>query len=400
MAKVRTIGSIKKEDHVKEVILDEVERLICVKQKPIDIRMRPQEFIKAYHFMFGRQFALPLPPHRCRKSLEELLMISLPAGQHFKNGAELVQQCVRSMIKSKRLTDTLRITQHPLPDLSLKDLSIRMSNNEEVTLVNTPNCDILHVVSLFRMVSLCSSRNTLEKRYWTAVDLAEKDQRFVSAVKKEEKDMAWVQSELDKWVKILDWARSAREGKNIVDAMNRQAAYDELLKDADNAGPSVRSAGSDMGELIHVTASDDNQEECEPQIIETNDDNDDDDDTNRVNYQVNASQLSHDWKQITDDALNEEKKESSCRTDSQSSKKFASSREFMQSLPISKWHICPLSGQVMKNPVIACDHITYEAEAWKEWVREHDESPVINLKLSSKDTKPNLAIKAALSLYI
>lgn len=63
---------------------------------------------------------------------------------------------------------------------------------------------------------------------------------------------------------------------------------------------------------------------------------------------------------------------------------------------------CPLTYDVMSEPVMAADNITYEKEAILEWFKLLTEmnrpliSPITNLPITEA-VQPNLALKAALS---
>lgn len=53
--------------------------------------------------------------------------------------------------------------------------------------------------------------------------------------------------------------------------------------------------------------------------------------------------------------------------------------------------------EVMKDPRIAADGYTYEAEAIQEWLNfGHDTSPMTNLKLEHCDLIPNYALHQAI----
>ncbi|MCO5613490.1 hypothetical protein L7F22_067767 [Adiantum nelumboides] len=53
---------------------------------------------------------------------------------------------------------------------------------------------------------------------------------------------------------------------------------------------------------------------------------------------------------------------------------------------------CPISQEIMQNPCIAADGFTYERDAIKVWLEEHDTSPMTNLVLSHKALIPNLSL--------
>lgn len=50
----------------------------------------------------------------------------------------------------------------------------------------------------------------------------------------------------------------------------------------------------------------------------------------------------------------------------------------------------------MRDPHIAADGFTYEAEAIKEWLEAHDTSPMTNLALPTRATIPNSALSLAI----
>ncbi|CAM0943253.1 unnamed protein product [Alopecurus aequalis] len=61
------------------------------------------------------------------------------------------------------------------------------------------------------------------------------------------------------------------------------------------------------------------------------------------------------------------------------------------------YFLCPILKEVMKDPQIAGDGFTYEAEAMREWLGSgHDTSPMTNLKLPSDKLVPNHALRAAI----
>eukprot|EP00210_Caulerpa_lentillifera_P006947 g6642.t1 len=54
---------------------------------------------------------------------------------------------------------------------------------------------------------------------------------------------------------------------------------------------------------------------------------------------------------------------------------------------------CPITFEVMKDPVIAADGHTYERRAIEQWLRQKKESPVTRQPISSNLLTPNLVIK-------
>lgn len=54
---------------------------------------------------------------------------------------------------------------------------------------------------------------------------------------------------------------------------------------------------------------------------------------------------------------------------------------------------CPITLEVMKDPVIAADGHTYERKAIEEWLKTKRHSPVTRQPMSSRTLISNLAIK-------
>ncbi|KAJ0228665.1 Serine-threonine/tyrosine-protein kinase [Hirschfeldia incana] len=60
-------------------------------------------------------------------------------------------------------------------------------------------------------------------------------------------------------------------------------------------------------------------------------------------------------------------------------------------------YLCPIFQEVMKDPLIAADGFTYEAEAIREWLANgHDTSPMTNLKMEDCNLLPNHALHQAI----
>ncbi|XP_020274864.1 U-box domain-containing protein 33-like [Asparagus officinalis] len=68
---------------------------------------------------------------------------------------------------------------------------------------------------------------------------------------------------------------------------------------------------------------------------------------------------------------------------------------------IPSYFMCPIFQEIMKNPQIAADGFTYEAEAIKGWLESgHDTSPMTNLKLTHRDLIPNRALLSAIQEWL
>ena len=60
---------------------------------------------------------------------------------------------------------------------------------------------------------------------------------------------------------------------------------------------------------------------------------------------------------------------------------------------------CPITQDFMRDPVMAADGQTYERDAITQWLQSHNTSPYTGAILSSKELKPNWAIKQMMESY-
>ncbi|XP_039167670.1 U-box domain-containing protein 33 isoform X2 [Eucalyptus grandis] len=60
------------------------------------------------------------------------------------------------------------------------------------------------------------------------------------------------------------------------------------------------------------------------------------------------------------------------------------------------YFLCPITQELMEDPVMAADGHTYEAEAIREWLNRHDTSPMTNLQLQNLDLIPNRIVRLAI----
>jgi hypothetical protein len=58
--------------------------------------------------------------------------------------------------------------------------------------------------------------------------------------------------------------------------------------------------------------------------------------------------------------------------------------------------LCPITQDLMRDPVIAADGTCYEREAIETWFAHHDTSPLTNLPIANKHLKPNDALRCAM----
>ncbi|KAI5068289.1 hypothetical protein GOP47_0016634 [Adiantum capillus-veneris] len=62
-------------------------------------------------------------------------------------------------------------------------------------------------------------------------------------------------------------------------------------------------------------------------------------------------------------------------------------------------YFCPLSQEIMKNPHIAADGFTYEFVAIREWLAQHDISPMTNLKLDHKQLTKDCSLESKIQVW-
>ncbi|KDO32106.1 hypothetical protein SPRG_03324 [Saprolegnia parasitica CBS 223.65] len=61
--------------------------------------------------------------------------------------------------------------------------------------------------------------------------------------------------------------------------------------------------------------------------------------------------------------------------------------------------VCPITQDVMEDPVVTADGHTYERSAIARWLRDHGTSPVTNCVLTSSVLSPNYALKRAIAEF-
>jgi len=57
---------------------------------------------------------------------------------------------------------------------------------------------------------------------------------------------------------------------------------------------------------------------------------------------------------------------------------------------------CPITGELMRDPVMTCDGFSYEKEAIAIWLRRNDNSPMTGRRLVHKELVPNHALRGAI----
>jgi ankyrin repeat protein len=63
-------------------------------------------------------------------------------------------------------------------------------------------------------------------------------------------------------------------------------------------------------------------------------------------------------------------------------------------------YLCPITREIMLNPVSTCDGQTYEKEAIEQWLENHNTSPLTNAVLANKTLIPNVLVKKLVNEFI
>ncbi|KAK9806977.1 hypothetical protein WJX72_009234 [[Myrmecia] bisecta] len=61
---------------------------------------------------------------------------------------------------------------------------------------------------------------------------------------------------------------------------------------------------------------------------------------------------------------------------------------------------CPITQELMRDPVIAEDGHTYDRAAMEQWLSKHDTSPMTNEALTSKALFPNLIVRRLIASHV
>ena len=67
---------------------------------------------------------------------------------------------------------------------------------------------------------------------------------------------------------------------------------------------------------------------------------------------------------------------------------------------IPSQYVCPISNEVMRDPVTTMDGHCYEREAIAAWLAGHDTSPLTNAKLPRKDLIPAVALRQLIEEFV
>ncbi len=73
----------------------------------------------------------------------------------------------------------------------------------------------------------------------------------------------------------------------------------------------------------------------------------------------------------------------------------------MKTLPkIPEEFFCPITGQIMYEPVFLCDGTAFEKDAIETWFQNHNTSPLTNIPLKNKDTTPVFLLKSMINKFL
>ena len=63
-------------------------------------------------------------------------------------------------------------------------------------------------------------------------------------------------------------------------------------------------------------------------------------------------------------------------------------------------YMCPITAEIMTDPVSTLDGFTYEREAISEWLCTRDTSPLTGVRLESKKMIPNIILRRIIRRYV
>uniref|UniRef100_A0A8C5TE57 WD repeat, SAM and U-box domain-containing protein 1 n=1 Tax=Malurus cyaneus samueli TaxID=2593467 RepID=A0A8C5TE57_9PASS len=103
---------------------------------------------------------------------------------------------------------------------------------------------------------------------------------------------------------------------------------------------------------------------------------------------------------LTKESLANELKIDSLGQRSKVLQKIEELRMTMISVSVPDEFLCPITRELMKDPVIAADGYSYEREAMQNWISSRRSSPMTNLPLCSVMLTPNRTLKMAISRWL
>ena len=68
--------------------------------------------------------------------------------------------------------------------------------------------------------------------------------------------------------------------------------------------------------------------------------------------------------------------------------------------PVPPQYLCPITGEVMEDPVTTADGHAYERAAIAQWLSNHDTSPVTNAQLPHRKLAPAHALRQLIQEFV
>ncbi len=68
-------------------------------------------------------------------------------------------------------------------------------------------------------------------------------------------------------------------------------------------------------------------------------------------------------------------------------------------LKIEETFLCPLGLEIMNDPVMTREGITYDRKNIENWLKDNDDCPLTKNKLNVNDLIKNIALKQAIDIY-
>ena len=68
--------------------------------------------------------------------------------------------------------------------------------------------------------------------------------------------------------------------------------------------------------------------------------------------------------------------------------------------PVPPQYLCPITGEVMEDPVTTADGHAYERAAIAQWLQAHDTSPVTNEQLPNRELAPAHALRQLIEEFV
>ena len=78
----------------------------------------------------------------------------------------------------------------------------------------------------------------------------------------------------------------------------------------------------------------------------------------------------------------------------------ANPSEASEAAEVPDGFVCPITAEIMTDPVSTSDGFTYERAAISEWLLTKDTSPFTGAKLESKKVIPNLSLRSMIRSFV